>query len=82
MYVHCNPFLASAKFSTCTVVSVNGTLAENKMRTVHSRVNVHNLASTSVPFPLTTVQVPNFAQTHTKRNTVYAQLQHVQSLIQ
>jgi hypothetical protein len=38
----------SAKFGTCTVDSVqyiNGTLIEDKMRTVHSSVNVHNLAS-------------------------------------
>jgi hypothetical protein len=30
-----------------------------KIKCVDSRVNVHNLASTSVPFTLTTVQVPN-----------------------
>jgi hypothetical protein len=29
------------------------------------------LASTSVPFTLTTVQVPNLALTHKKRITVY-----------
>ncbi len=30
---HCNPFLStSAKFGTCTVMNVNGTLAEDKMR--------------------------------------------------
>ncbi len=34
-------------------------------------MNVHNLASTSVPFKLTTVQVPNLALTHTKLLTVY-----------
>ncbi len=40
------------------------------MKYVDSRVNVHNLASKSVPFTLTTVQVPNLALTHTKRITV------------
>ncbi len=49
----------SAKFGSCTVVSVNGTLVEDKC--VYSRVNVHILASTSVPFTLTTVHVPNFS---------------------
>jgi hypothetical protein len=64
--VHCNPFrLNSAKFGICNVVSVNGTLVED------SRVNVHILASTSVPFTLTTVQVPNLALSHTKRITVW-----------
>ncbi len=33
-------------------------------------MNVNILASTSVPFTLTTVQVPNLALTHTKRITV------------
>ncbi len=33
-------------------------------------MNVHNLASTSVPFTLTTVQVPNLAPTHKKWITV------------
>jgi hypothetical protein len=41
-----------------------------KIKCVDSRVNVHILASTSVPFALTTVQVPNLALTHTKRITV------------
>jgi hypothetical protein len=31
---------------------------------------MHILAATSVPFTLSTVQVPNLAQTHTKRITV------------
>jgi len=42
-----------------------------KIKCVDSRVNVHILASTSVPFTLTTVQLPNLALTHTKRITVY-----------
>jgi hypothetical protein len=46
-----------AKFGTCTINDVNGC--------VDSRMNVHILASTSVPFTLTTVQVP-----HTERITV------------
>ncbi len=41
-----------------------------KIKCVDSRVNVHILASTSVPFTLSTVQVPNLALTHTKRITV------------
>ncbi len=41
-----------------------------KIKCVDSRVNVHILASTSVPFTLTTVQVPNLALTHKKRITV------------
>ena len=42
-----------------------------KIKCVDLRGNVHILASTSVPFTLTTVQVPNLALTHTKRITVY-----------
>ncbi len=42
-----------------------------KIKCVDSRVNMHNLASTSLPFTLTTVQVPNLALTHKKRITVY-----------
>jgi hypothetical protein len=42
-----------------------------KIKCVDSRVNVqHILASTSVPFTLMAVQVPNLALTHTKRITV------------
>jgi hypothetical protein len=40
-----------------------------KIECVDSRLSVHILASTNVPFPLTTMQVPNLALTHTKRNT-------------
>ncbi len=42
-----------------------------KIKCVDSRVNVNILASTSVPFILTTVQVPNLALTHKKWITVY-----------
>ncbi len=42
-----------------------------KIKSVDSRVNVNILASTSVPFTLSTVQVPNLALTHKKRITVY-----------
>jgi hypothetical protein len=41
-----------------------------KKKCVHSRVNVHSLSSTGVPFTLTTVQVPNLALTHKKQITV------------
>ncbi len=43
-----------------------------KIKCVESRVNVHILASTSVLFTLTTVQVPNIALIHTKWITVWA----------
>jgi hypothetical protein len=41
-----------------------------KIKCIDSRVNVHTLASKSVPFTLTTVQVPNLSLTHKKRITV------------
>ncbi len=41
-----------------------------KIKCIDARVNVHDLALTSVPFTLTTVQVANLALTHTKRITV------------
>jgi hypothetical protein len=46
-----------------------------KIKCVDSRVNVHILDSTSVPFTLTTVQVSNLALTHAKRITVHTVLQ-------
>jgi hypothetical protein len=48
-----------------------------KIKSVDSRVNVHNLSSTGVPFTLTTVQVPNLARTHKKRITVYLWLTYM-----
>jgi hypothetical protein len=42
-----------------------------KIKCVDSKVNVKILGSTSVPFTLTTVQVPNLALTHTRRITVH-----------
>jgi len=50
-------------------MGLNGTLLEDKMR--NSRVEVNILASTSVPFRPTTVQVPIFALTNMKRIRVY-----------
>ncbi len=41
-----------------------------KIKCLDSRLNVHILASASVTFTLTTVQVPILALTHTKRITV------------
>jgi hypothetical protein len=68
---HCNPFcVSSAKFGTCPVVSVNRTVIEDKCG--DSRVNVHILASTGVPFSLT--KVPNLPLTHTKLITVHTLL--------
>ncbi len=53
--------LISAKFGICTVVGLNGTLVEAKICTMHILVSeVRILASTSVPFRLTTVQMPNY----------------------
>jgi hypothetical protein len=45
-----------------------------KIKCVDSRVNVNIFASTSVPFILTTVQVPNLALTHKKWITVWGLL--------
>ncbi len=42
-----------------------------KIKCVDLRANVHILASTSVPFTFTTVQVPNLALTHMKQITVW-----------
>jgi hypothetical protein len=42
-----------------------------KIKCVESRVNVHILASASVTFTLTTVQVPILALTHMKRITAH-----------
>ncbi len=61
----------SDKFGICTVAGLNGTLVQDKTRTVHSRVNVNILASSSVPFRPTTLQVPNLALNDTKRIRVY-----------
>jgi hypothetical protein len=41
-----------------------------KLKCTHSPLNVRILSSTCVPFPLTTVQVPNIAPVETKRDTV------------
>jgi hypothetical protein len=47
----------SAKFGTCTVVVLNGTLVEAKMFTFNVRI----LSSTSARFRPTTALVPNLA---------------------
>ena len=59
-------------FGICTVVDLNGTLLEAKICTkTHIQVSqVRVLASTSVPFRPTTVQMPNLALIETKRVTV------------
>jgi len=48
----------SAKFGICSVLGLDGTLVEDKISTVHSRLTVNILASTStsVQFRPTTVQ--------------------------
>ncbi len=50
-------------------MSVNETLVEAKCE--HSPLNLRILSLPSVPFTLTTVQVPNFSLVETKRITVY-----------
>jgi hypothetical protein len=44
-----------------------------KLKCAHSPLNPRILSSTSVPFTLTMVQVPNLALTHTKQITVHAE---------
>ncbi len=58
----------SAKFGTCTVMSVNGALVEDKIR--RFKGECAHFSFKNFPFTLTTVQVPNLALTHTKRITV------------
>ena len=53
-----------------------------KIKCVDSRVNVNIFASTSVPFILTTVQVPNLALTRTKRITVWSITLMVEAFLQ
>jgi hypothetical protein len=62
-----------AKFGICTVVDLNGThlILSSNMQLVH--LNVRILASTSVAFRPTMVQMPNLALIETKRITVYAE---------
>jgi hypothetical protein len=59
---HCHTVIrfvwVNAKFGTCTVESVNGTL---KLKCANSPLNQLILSLASVPFTLTTVQVPNLA---------------------
>jgi hypothetical protein len=50
--------LNSTKFGICTVVGLNGTLVEAKIRSCDT-LNVRILASKGVPFRPTTVQMPN-----------------------
>ncbi len=59
----------SAKFGTGIVVSINGTLFEDKMRRFMGEC-AH--FSFNKCLTLTTVQVPNLALTHTKRITVWS----------
>jgi hypothetical protein len=56
----------SAKFGTCTFVGLNRTLVEAKIRTF----KCPELASTSVPFRRSTVQMTNLAPVEAKRITV------------
>ncbi len=47
-----------------------GYLVKLKLKMCTFTLNLRILSSISAPFTLTTVQVPNFAITHTKRITV------------
>ena len=51
-----------------------------KIKCLDSRVSVHILASTIVPFTLTTVQVPNLALTHMKRITVWVYINRLKTM--
>jgi hypothetical protein len=73
LHLHCKPFrvsYCSAKFGTCTVVSVNGTLVEDNMRwfkgeCAHFSFNkypIYTLNGASAKFS---------TKTHTKRKTVW-----------
>jgi hypothetical protein len=53
-------------------VGLNGTLVEASLDTHLGHLHVRFLASTSVPFRPTTVQMPNLALVETKRITVQA----------
>ncbi len=70
--LHCYPF----RVSQCQIWHLhrrecNGTRVAAKMCTFTLESTYFTVSSTSVPFTLTTVQVPNLALTHTKWFTVY-----------
>ncbi len=67
----------NAKFATCTVMTHE---CKWKIKCAHSPLNLRILSSTSVPFTLTTVQVPNLSLTHKKRITVYSSLQRFDNI--
>jgi hypothetical protein len=61
-------------------MGLNGTLVEDS---VHSRVNVNIVATTSVPFRHTTVQVPNLSLADTKTDySAHIQYKHLAHLTQ
>ncbi len=67
--IHFYPFVStSPKYGICAVVGVNGTF--DKMCTFKGESDI--LASTSVQFRPTTVQVPNLALIDSKRKKVYS----------
>ncbi len=61
----------SAKFITCTVVRINGTLVEDKMLRFKGECEHFRFNKCPIYCILTTVQVPNLALTHKKWITVY-----------
>jgi hypothetical protein len=66
----------SAKFGICTVASWAYKRHLLKIKCVHSSLNVNILASTSVPFRPTTVQVPNLADNSAWLNYFMYLIQH------
>jgi hypothetical protein len=52
-----------------------------KLKCAHSPLNPRTLSSTSVPFTLTTVQVPNVALTLANRITVHMYRERKQLLV-
>jgi hypothetical protein len=60
----------NAKFGICTVVGLNGTLIEAKIRTWDTWMGVFTIASKSVTFRPLTVQMPNLELIGTKWITV------------
>ncbi len=70
--IHCNLFClkTSAKFGTCTVVSVNGTLVEDKMRRFKGAC-AHFSFNKCAIYTHDGASAKFLALTHTKRITVY-----------
>ncbi len=68
-YTEIRSMWVSVKFGTCTVVSVNWTLVEDKMSRFKGECELFSFNKCPIS-PPTTVQVPNFTLTHMERITV------------